>query len=56
MLLCRYCIEEIRSRGGFVLVGEMKYTQEESEEMDIPCEWDGEYDDLYDCPVVDGLY
>ena len=49
MLLCNNCIEEIRSRGELVYAGERKYSVEESEEMEIPCEWCGENDDLYEC-------
>lgn len=56
MLMCEHCIEEIRSRGDYVVVGEMKYSAEEAEEMDIKCDWCDEYEDLYDCPIVDGLY
>ena len=49
MLLCKSCIEEIRSRGELVYVGEQKYDCDESEEMEIACEWCDEHDDLYDC-------
>ena len=51
MLLCSQCIEEIRSRGELVYVGNMKYDAVESEAMDITCEWCDEADDLYDCKV-----
>ena len=52
MLLCEHCIEELRSRGEVVYVNyDMKYSIEDAEEMDIECEWCGEYDDLYEVKV-----
>ena len=52
MLLCSHCIEELKSRGEVVYVNyDIAYTVEESEEMDITCEWCNEYDDLYECKV-----
>ena len=52
MLLCEHCIEELRSRGEVVYVNyDMKYSIEEAEEMNIECEWCGEYDDLYEVKV-----
>lgn len=56
MYLCRHCIEAIRSRGDFLLVGEMVYTIEEAEEMEITCEWCDEHDDLYEVEAHDSLY
>lgn len=49
LILCEYCIEELRSRGEKVLVGDRVYRLEESEEENKPCEWCGEYDDLFEC-------
>ena len=52
MLLCKHCVEEIRSRGEIVFVNiKMKYDAVESEAMDITCEWCDEPDDLYECTV-----
>ena len=49
ILLCRHCISAIRSRGEPLYVGSMVMDAEESEETGTPCEWCGEYDDLYEC-------
>ena len=46
---CEHCIEELKSRGEKVLVGDQVYTIEEAEEEQKACEWCGEYDDLYEC-------
>ena len=56
MLMCRHCIEAIRSRGDYIMTGEMVYSAEECEEMGITCEWCGEYDDLYEVVAHDSLY
>ena len=49
ILLCQHCISAIRSRGEEVFVGDLEKDAEESEETNMPCEWCGEYNDLYDC-------
>lgn len=49
ILLCQHCIEAIRSHGEPVYVGDFAMDVEESEETNTPCEWCGEYDELYDC-------
>ena len=49
MLLCEYCIEELRSRGEPVFVGERVYSYEEAEEDEGRCELCDEYGDLYEC-------
>lgn len=49
ILLCQHCISAIRSRGEEVFVGDLEKDAEESEETNTPCEWCGEYDDLYNC-------
>lgn len=46
--ICRSCIDAIRSRGEKIAVGEMILSIEESEEENRPCEWCGEYDDIYE--------
>ena len=52
MLLCKHCIEELKSRGEVVFVNwDMVYSAEEAEEMGIKCEWCDEYDDLYEVKV-----
>lgn len=52
MKLCRHCIEELKSRGEVIFVNyDSVIDAEESEEMDIECEWCGEYDDLYEVKV-----
>ena len=56
MLLCRHCIEEIKSKGDYLLIGEMLHTIEESEAEGIKCEWCEEYDDLYEVIAHDSLY
>ena len=48
LTLCRHCIAAIRSREP-LRVGELVLTLEESEERNEPCQWCGEYDDLYEC-------
>ena len=49
ILLCQHCIEAIRSHGEPVYVGDFAMDVEESEETNTPCEWCGEFDELYDC-------
>ena len=44
MYLCKYCIEEIKSRGEKVLVGEIHSVDEE-----IKCMLCEEIDDVYEC-------
>lgn len=56
MLLCKHCIEAIRSHGEFLLVGEMVHDIDDAEEMEITCEWCNEYDDLYEVVAHDSLY
>lgn len=48
MKLCIRCIAAIKSREP-LYVGPLLITAEESEQENIPCEWCGEYDDLYEC-------
>lgn len=49
ILLCRYCIDAIRSRGEEVYVGNTIFFDLEPEEM-WHCEWcEEESDDLYKC-------
>lgn len=48
MKLCEHCIRAIRSREP-LHVGPMVLSAEEAEEENTPCEWCGEFDDLYDC-------
>lgn len=48
MLLCKYCIEELKSRGEAVYISDMVLTAEEAEEENTPCEWCNEHDDLYE--------
>lgn len=47
MLLCRYCIDAIKSRGEIVYVGS-EYTDYEPDE-EVKCEWCEEEDTVYDC-------
>lgn len=47
MLLCRRCIEAIKSRGEIVYVGS-EYTDSEPDE-EVKCEWCEEVDTVYDC-------
>ena len=46
--LCARCIRAIQSREP-LFAGPMILSAEEAEEENIPCEWCGEYDDLYEC-------
>jgi hypothetical protein len=48
MKLCEHCIRAIQSREP-LYVGPMVLSAEEAEEENTPCEWCGEFDDLYDC-------
>ena len=48
MKLCEHCIQGIQSREP-LYVGLIVVSAEEAEEENIPCEWCGEFDDLYDC-------
>jgi len=54
MTLCKYCIEELRSRGEMVYVGSMECDCDEADELGIGCDWCGEHDDLYDCVMRSG--
>ena len=47
--LCEHCIEAIKSHGEKLAVGDCLMDEVESEEEDIPCEWCGEFDELYEC-------
>ena len=55
MKLCKNCMEAIKSHGEPILTYDSLIAAgflmdaEESEEMDTPCEWCGEHDELYDC-------
>jgi len=51
MLMCRYCIEEAKSRGEKVYVGDLEMYFEQSMEDDIPCECCDEYDDLFNVTI-----
>ena len=54
MLLCEYCIEEMRSRGEQLLINyDSEITFEDAEEMGITCEWCDETDALYEVFVLD---
>lgn len=49
MKICKHCMEEMKSRGEVVYVNyDEMMSIEEAEEMEIACEWCGEYDDLYE--------
>lgn len=48
MKLCDHCIRAIRSREP-LFVGPLVLSAEEAEEENTPCEWCGEFDDLYEC-------
>ena len=48
MKLCEHCIRGIRSREP-LYVGPMVVSAEEAEEENTPCEWCGEFEDLYEC-------
>lgn len=48
MLLCDHCIRALRSRGEVIYVGNCIPVEEAKENL-TPCEWCGEYDDLYEC-------
>lgn len=47
-VLCRNCIDAIKSRGEKIYVGPLFLGAEEVEEMGGACEWCGEIDDLYE--------
>lgn len=47
MKLCPICIEEATEKED-LHIGKLLYTEEESEEKDITCDWCGQHDDLYD--------
>lgn len=46
--ICDKCIMAIRSRGEKILVGDLIYDYDESEAENKPCEWCGEYGDIYE--------
>lgn len=46
--LCNHCIDAIKSRGEKLFVGDMVLDYEESEELNFPCEWCGEFGELYE--------
>ena len=48
MKLCEHCIRGIQNHEP-LYVGPMVVSAEEAEEENTPCEWCGEFDDLYDC-------
>lgn len=47
MLMCEYCQGEARKKGKRMLVGEQKYTTQESIDKDVPCDVCDEYDNLW---------
>ena len=47
MLLCEYCIREIQKEKKEIIVGDQKYTIQESIDKDIPCDKCDEYDNLW---------
>ncbi len=55
MKLCKCCMEAIKNHREPILTYDSlvaaRYLidKEESKEMDIPCEWCDEYEDLYEC-------
>lgn len=53
MTLCKYCIDELRTRdrGHIVVVGSMEYEREDAIRQDIGCDWCEERDDLWDCLI-----
>lgn len=51
MKLCRYCIEELQSRGEDIVVGGIICEMEEAEEEGAVCDLCEEYDDLYICNI-----
>ena len=57
MCLCRYCIEEMVSRGEKIrgirtlFDGSPYLYMDEAEEQGIACEWCDEFDDLYECVI-----
>lgn len=51
MCLCSYCIQAIKSHGEKLAVGDYLMDEVESEEENTPCEFCGEFDELYECFV-----
>ena len=55
MKLCKNCMEAIKSHSEPILTYDSLIAagflmdKEESKETDAPCEWCGEYDELYEC-------
>lgn len=50
MVLCKHCIEELKSRGESLMIADSYLcTMEESEEENQPCEWCDEFDELWLC-------
>ena len=48
-LICKRCIDALKSRGEEIWVGPMRMDAEEAEEENAQCELCDEVDDLYDC-------
>lgn len=48
-LLCKRCIDAIKSRGEDIWVGRLAYSCDDAEEEEKKCDWCEEIDDLYDC-------
>ena len=48
-LLCKRCIDAIKSRGEDIWVGRLVYSCDDAEEEEKKCDWCEEIDDLYDC-------
>ena len=49
MLLCRHCIEAMRSHGEDIYKGKMVVDAVEAEATDTTCDFCDEPDDLYEC-------
>lgn len=48
-LICKRCIDAIKSRGEEIWVGPLRVDADEVEEENVQCELCDEVDDLYDC-------
>lgn len=48
-LICKRCIESIKSRGEPIWVGPLAKDMDEAEEENVTCELCEETDNLYDC-------
>lgn len=53
MLMCGYCIQEAKSRGERLFIGDLKVNFDDSVEDNIPCDCCDEYDDLYEVKFSD---